>query len=203
MHNITFNNDFKKWVSEISKKYKQAQIKAAISVNSEMIKFYFELGKEIASNSFKSTYGTKFYESLSKELILNLPNIKGFSPRNLRYIESFYNLYSNEIEKMPQLVAELFSIPWGHHRYIIDKCKSVDKALFFVRKVHENNWSRDVLLNFLSTDLFDREGKAINNFELVLPNENKDLAKQITKDPYNFDFLSLTNDYNEKNLKML
>ena len=195
------NNEFKAWVSNISEKYKQAQIKAAISVNSEMLKFYFELGKEIANNSFKATYGSRFYDSLSEELVSNLSNAKGLSPRNLRYIENFYLLYSNEIKKMPQLVAELFSIPWGHHRYIIDKCKSVDKALFFVRKTHENNWSRDVLLNFISTDLYEREGKAINNFELALPDTNKDLAKQITKDPYNFDFLAITNEYNEKELK--
>ena len=195
------NEDFKTWVTSISNKYKQAQIKAAISVNSEMLKFYFELGKEISNNSFKATYGSKFYDSLSSELISNLPNVKGLSSRNLRYIESFYSLYTSAIEKMPQLVAELFSIPWGHHRYIIDKCKDVDKALFFVRKVHENNWSRDVLLNFISTDLYEREGKAINNFELALPDLNKDLAKQITKDPYNFDFLTITNEYNEKELK--
>lgn len=201
MQNNIMNVDFKKWVGEISKKYKQAQIKAAINVNTEMLKFYFELGKEIANNSFKATYGSKFYDSLSKELIFNLPNVKGLSSRNLRYIENFYNLYSDEVKKMPQLVAMLFSIPWGHHRYIIDKCKDVDKALFFVRKIHENNWSRDVLLNFISTDLYEREGKSINNFELALPDVNRDLAKQITKDPYNFDFLTITNEYNEKELK--
>lgn len=89
----------------------------------------------------------------------------------------------------------------GHHRYILDKCKDVDKALFFARKIHKNNWSRDVLLNIISTDLYEREGKVINNFELSLPDENKDLAKQITKDPYNFDFLTITNEYNEKELK--
>lgn len=144
-----------------------------------MLKFYFELGKEISNNFFKASYGSKFYDSLNKELILNLPNVKGLSPRNLRYAETFYNLYSDKVKKLPQLVAELFSIPWGHHRHIIDKCKNVDKALFFVRKVHEHNWSRDVLLNFLSTDLFEREGKAINNFELSLPDVNKDLAKQV------------------------
>lgn len=92
-------------------------------------------------------------------------------------------------------------IPRGHHRYIIDKCKNVDKALFFVRKVHENNWSKDVLLNFLSTDLYEREGKCINNFDSVLPDADKDLAKQIIKDSYNFDFLAITNKYNEKELK--
>lgn len=201
MSKIVMNNEFKAWVSNISEKYKQTQIKAAIAVNSEMLKFYFELGKEISNNSFKATYGSKFYDSLSSELISNLPNVKGLSPRNLRYIENFYLLYSDEIKKMPQLVAQLFSIPWGHHRYIIDRCKDVDKALFFVRKVHENNWSRDVLLNFISTDLYEREGKAINNFELALPDTNKELAKQIIKDPYNFDFLTITKEYNEKELK--
>lgn len=166
-----------------------------------MLKFYFELGKEIANNSFKATYGSKFYDSLSKELISNLPNIKGLSPKNLRYMEKFYNLYADNIPNFPQLVGQLFSIPWGHHRCIIDKCKDVDKALFFVRKIHENNWSRDVLLNFISTDLYEREGKAINNFELALPDVDKDLAKQIIKDPYNFDFLTITNEYNERELK--
>lgn len=201
MSNIVLSNEFKAWVSNISEKYKQAQIKAAISVNSEMLKFYFELGKEIANNSFKATYGSKFYDSLSEELVSNLPNVKGLSPKNIRYIEKFYKLYNDQVQNFPQLVGQLFSIPWGHHRYIIDKCKSVDKALFFVRKVHENNWSRDVLLNFISTDLYEREGKAITNFELALPDTNKDLAKQITKDPYNFDFLTITNEYNEKELK--
>ncbi len=166
-----------------------------------MLKFYFELGEEIANNSFKATYGSKFYDSLSKELISNLPNIKGLSPKNLRYMEKFYNLYADNIPNFPQLVGQLFSIPWGHHRCIIDKCKDVDKALFFVRKIHENNWSRDVLLNFISTDLYEREGKAINNFELALPDVDKDLAKQIIKDPYNFDFLTITNEYNERELK--
>lgn len=166
-----------------------------------MLKFYFEFGKEIANNSFKATYGSKFYDSLSKELISNLPNIKGLSPKNLRYMEKFYNLYADNIPNFPQLVGQLFSIPWGHHRCIIDKCKDFDKALFFVRKIHENNWSRDVLLNFISTDLYEREGKAINNFELALPDADKDLAKQIIKDPYNFDFLTITNEYNERELK--
>ncbi len=102
---------------------------------------------------------------------------------------------------MPQLVAQLFSIPWGHHRYIIDKCKNVDEALFFVNEVKENNWSRDVLLNFFDTNLYKREGKAITNFNEQLPDEDSDLAKQILKDPYNFDFLSIREQYDEKELK--
>ena len=96
----------------------------------------------------------------------------------------------------------IFSIPWGHHVAIIGKCRNDQpKALFYVNKVIENNWSRAVLLNFLDTDLYDRQGKAVTNFEYTLPAVQSDLAQAITKDPYNFDFLTLTEKYNEKELK--
>lgn len=101
-----------------------------------------------------------------------------------------------------QIVDELCSIPWGHHRYIIDKCKgNPGKALFYVRKTIENNWSRAVLLNWLDTDLYERQGKAITNFNKQLPVAQGDLANELTKDPYNFDFLTMTEGYNEKELK--
>lgn len=201
MPELIKSEDFKIWVADLSKKYKTAQIKAAISVNSELLKFYFYLGKEISCNSFKAVYGNSFYEVLSKELQRNLQDVSGLSPRNLRYIESFYLLYSEEITILPQLVAKLFSIPWGHHRCIIDKCKDVKKALYYVEKVLENNWSRAVLLNFLDTDLFERQGKAVTNFKNTLPEVTGDLAQELTKDPYNFNFISLTDRYKEKELK--
>ena len=95
-----------------------------------------------------------------------------------------------------------FNIPWGHNIVIIDKCKrNKDKALFFVDQVIKNGWSRGVLLNFLDTDLYERKGKAISNFSTTLPPTQSDLAREITKDPYNFNFLTLKNDYNEKELK--
>ena len=193
--------EFKNWVSEISQKYKASQIKAAIKVNSEMLGFYFDLGKEISSTSFKAEYGSKFYENLSNELTANLPDVKGFSPRNLRYIEHFYTMYKGEIEIMPQLVAKLFMIPWSHHRCIIDKCNDVKEAIFFVNKIIENNWSRSILLTFLDTDLYEREGKAITNFTTQLSKVEGGMAQQITKDPYNFNFLTITEKYNEKELK--
>ena len=127
---IGISIDFKKWVENISTKYKQSQIKAAIKVNNEMLHFYFDLGKEISNNTFKASYGSKFYDTLSKELIFRLPNVSGLSPVNLRYMERFFHLYNSQIQIFPQVVEELFSIPWGHHRYIIDKCKDVNKALF-------------------------------------------------------------------------
>lgn len=102
--------DLKKWVNSISAKYKQSQIKAAIKVNSEMLSFYFELGKEISYTSFKAEYGSKFYDNLSKELIKNLPNVTGLSPKNLRYMEKLYVLYKDKLQIFPQLVGKLFSV---------------------------------------------------------------------------------------------
>ena len=124
-------------------------------------------------------------------------------------MQKFAELYS-EISNLPQVgedfgngeVETIFAIPWGHHKLIIDKCNgNRRKALFFVNQVLQNGWSRAVLLNFLDTDLFERQGKAITNFSQTLPAIQSDLAQEITKDPYKFDFITLTQSYNEKELK--
>ncbi len=102
----------------------------------------------------------------------------------------------------PQLVDELKKIPWGHHRFIIDSCKnSPKKALFFVKKTIENSWSRSVLLTFLDTDLYEREGRAVTNFTTTLPKEQGDLARELTRDPYCFDFVEVRSDFEERELK--
>ncbi|MDR1336857.1 MAG: PDDEXK nuclease domain-containing protein, partial [Tannerella sp.] len=143
-----------------------------------------------------------FFNNLSIDLQNELPEAKGFSPRNLRYMKSFYNLYNRLFTKLPQVEAKLFTIPWGHHKYIIDRhSNNPSKAFFFVQKTVENGWSRSMLLNFLDTNLYERQGKAITNFRQALPEIKSELAQQITKDPYNFDFLSLTENYKEKELK--
>lgn len=130
----------------------------------------------------------------------------------------FYEMYPLVDENRQQLVdglmgsenrqqpvddfESIFQIPWGHHVQILGKCKSnPDKALFYVKKTLENNWSRAVLMNFLDTDLYDRQGKAITNFSVTLPDNQSELAQAITKDPYNFDFITIREKYNEKELK--
>lgn len=195
---MLIDNNFKTWVQEISKEYKRCQIKAAIKVNGELIKFYFKLGGEIANTAYKKQYGNHFYERLSHELIFNLPNVKGLSPVNVRYAERFYTLYK---KIFPQLVEEFEMVPWGHHRLIIDKCKNIDEALFFVNKIIENNWSRSLLENFLNTDLYKRSQNTITNIYKLIPEIDSDLSSEIIKDTYNFDFLSITQKYNEKELK--
>jgi predicted nuclease of restriction endonuclease-like (RecB) superfamily len=182
-------------------------MKAVVAVNSSLLQFYWNLGKDISEKNLDNKYGSQFYKQLSNDLAAQIPNVKGFSPTNLKYTKYFYELYSQQDANRPQPVDDLemqqiFSIPWGHHRFIIDKCRGNSlKALFFVQQTIEHNWSRNVLLNFLDTDLFERKGKAITNFKQQLPAPQSDLAQELTKDPYNFDFLTLSDDFKEKELE--
>ena len=203
---INTDKEYLNWIQNIVSRFRQSQIKAAVKVNSELLGFYWNLGKEIAEKETLSKWGESFYDTLSSDLCSKLPDVKCFSSKNLRYVKHFYMLYSQAIIKFPQLEGKIedaiFSIPWGHHKVIIDKFrKNPLKALFFVQKTIENNWSRALLLNFVDTDLYERSGKAITNFTSTLPSTQGELAQELTKDPYNFNFLTLDKNYNEKDLK--
>ena len=221
---------YRKWITAVSKRFRQSQLKAAVKVNGEMLRFYWGLGRDISLLSKEADYGSNFYKTISGDLKDVFPDIKSFSPTNLKYMRYFYEMYPDieirqqtadaltipeyrpqlvdgfdQTENRPQPVDDLemiFYIPWGHNRMILDKCKgNPEKALFYVKKTLENNWSRAVLMNFLDTDLYERQGKAITNFSLTLPAEQSELAQAITKDPYNFDFISIREKYDEKELK--
>ena len=123
------DKEYAQWVKSLVAKYRQSQVKAAVKVNTEVLRFYWELGKDIVERDAENQYGSRFYASLSRDLKEALQT-DGFSERNLRYMKSFYLLYNGRIGNLPQVVAELFMVPWGHHRYIIDKCTDdPDKAL--------------------------------------------------------------------------
>ena len=216
---LSSDTSYREWIQEVSKRFRQSQIRAAVKVNDEMLRFYWSLGKDISRMSENAAYGTGFYKAVSADLQDIFPNVHSFSVTNLKYMRYFYEMYpitenrqqvvddSGEVAIRQQLVDELpedtiFRIPWGHHVAIINACRhDSDKALFYVRIVLENNWSRAVLLNFLDTDLFERQGKALTNFQRLLPDPQSDLAQAMTKDPYNFDFLTLREKYDEKELK--
>lgn len=209
--------EYKKWIQELSLRYRQSQIKASIRVNSEMLRFYWSLGKDITERQFDNKYGTHFYENLSRDLVVALNIKKGLAPTSLRYTKYFYQLYSPLFENRRQPADDLreaiyrqpaeeldllFCVPWTHHQKIIDKVQGdSQKALFFVRKTWENQWGRGMLVNFLDTDLYEREGKALSNFSIALPAVESDFAQQLIKDPYHFEFLQLNEKYSEKELK--
>lgn len=216
--NITIiDPQYKSWVQELVLRYRQSQIKAAVKVNQEALMFYWSLGRDIVSLRAESKWGCKLLKNLSEDLKKALPDVGCFSETNLLYMKNFYLLYQpitpqfeeqiNEIHQITpqvgeQFVVNIFSIPWGHHKLLIDKYKQQpEKALFYVRKTIENGWSRAMLLNFIDTDLYERDSKALNNFQHTLPAPMSDLAKEITKDPYNFAFAGITGEYNERLLK--
>lgn len=203
---LSQNKGYRSWVKELKQRYLSARLKASIDANRTLLEYYWSLGRDIAEKQYANTYGSGFYKMLSHDLRSGMPGEKGFSETNLKYMYYFYQLYSRLIENRPQsaddFMREICSIPWDHQRRIIDRCKGdVKKALFFVRKVIENGWGRDMLLNFLSTDLYERHAKAITNFSKTLPALQSDLAQQVTKDPYVFNFFEMTEDYNERELE--
>jgi predicted nuclease of restriction endonuclease-like (RecB) superfamily len=209
---IRIDKDYIEWLKHVKKRFKNTQIKASIKVNDELLRFYWSIGKDIVNMQAESKWGGAFFETLSEDLKKMFPGAKGFSTTNLRYMKRYYNLFGEilpqlgaelpEATNLPQVGAEIYAIPWGHIKLIVDKCKDEpEKAMFFVDEVIKNNWSRAVLLNFLDTNLYERQGKAISNFQTTLPAYTGDLAQEITKDPYNFDFIALNRDYNEKELK--
>ena len=205
---IIDSTEYKTWIKELKNRYRRAQIKASVAVNAELLEYYFQLGEDIEKKSFANKYGSSFFDKLSEDLKIELQESHGFSPVNLRYAHRFYLLYNPILQQLVEdsdkkgFVDSLKNVPWGHHQRIMDKCKrDSNKAAFYVRKTIENHWSRNVLLNFLDTDLYEREGKAVTNFLTLLPAVQGDLAQQMTKDPYSFDFLAMREKYEEKELK--
>ena len=212
MTELTKDKNYIEWVKKLKQKFRQCQLKAVVKVNSELLNFYWELGKEIVEKQKETKWGSKFLERLSKDLMAEFPNVKGFSLRNLKYIRQWYlfwKLFENgqqpvaqmEDTKVQQAVALITQIPWGHNLVIISKCKDTKEALFYVRKTIENGWSRSVLTHQIESGLYERTGKAITNFDIALPKPQSDLAKETIKDPYCFDFLTLRDDYTEKELE--
>lgn len=200
------DKNYIQWIKALSSRYRNSQIKAALKVNEEMLRFYWELGRDIVTLKAESRWGSGFMKRLSRDLKDLNSEATCFSQTNLLYMKNFYYLYQSYAEITPQveeqIKSDLFSIPWGHHRFIIDKCKNnPQKALFFVHQTIVNGWSRNMLFNYLHTDLYERQGKALTNFERTLPAETSDLAQELTKDPYDFAFTGITGRYNERLLK--
>lgn len=200
------DQDYSLWIQDLSKRYRRSQVKAAIKVNTEMLKFYWSLGKDIVAMKAENRWGNKFFTNLSRDLKELNPVATCFSKTNLLYMKNFYLLSQEMFEFAPQLVEQIkrdmFSIPWGHYRYLIDKfSKEPERALFYIHQTVENGWSRDILLNFIDSHLYERQSKALTNFKHTLPDDMSDLAQELTKDPYDFAFTGITGRYNERVLK--
>ena len=200
------SQEYKIWLESLKNKFRSSQIKASIKVNTTLLEFYWDLGGQIVQKQEEHKRRSGFLEKLSHDLSAEFPDVKGFSYRNIRFIRQWYIFWQQDAAKIEnenwqQLVAILFQVPWGHHQIILNKIKNIDEAIYYVQNTMLNGISRSVLVHQIESNLYEREGKAITNFENTLPPIQSDLAKEITKDPYIFDFVTLTQDYQEKELE--
>lgn len=185
----------------IKNKIRHVQLKAVVTVNQELLKFYWDLGNIITAKQEKTSWGDGLINQLSHDLKKEFPDMKGFSSSNLKYIKQWFQFYSCHLSISQQAVDQIMQIPWGHNIAIISKCKDINEAIYYVYNTAQYSWSRSVLVHQIESRLYHRDGKSVNNFATKLPTPQSDLAVQTLKDPYVFDFLSMTKDYTERELE--
>lgn len=225
-----YDRDYKNWLVDLKSKIRSSQIKAAVTVNSALIAFYWDLGKMISEK--ENTWGSKLIEQVAKDLKDEFPEMKGLSRTNLSYAKQFYLFYYQpeigqqavaKLDKPTSIVQQVVGqisqqaddqlpsikiiqqavgqIPWGHNILIFSKSKSLTEANFYIAETIENGWGRETLAVQIKSQLFQRQGKSITNFSKTLPEPLSDLAQQSLKDPYVFDFLTLTKPFHEKDIE--
>lgn len=199
---IIHDGEYKQWIADLKAKVKQSQLKAALAVNQQLLMFYWDMGNQIIEKQKNTIWGSGFLKQLSRDLMAEFPDMKGFSERNIKYIRQWVTFWSSEDQFGLQAVAQLTQIPWGHNQVIIAQCQTAEEGLYYVKNTIEYGWSRSVLTHQIESKLWQREGKALSNFSKALPSPQSDLAHQTLKDPYVFDFLRLAKDYDEKELEL-
>jgi predicted nuclease of restriction endonuclease-like (RecB) superfamily len=185
---------------ELKEKIKTAQIKAALSVNSEMICLYWEIGKTILEQQEKQGWGANIINQLSKDLQKSFPEMKGFSSRNLSYMKKLAEIYP-DFTFLQQVVAKL---PWGQNIVLLDKISTKEERIWYIQKTIKNGWSRNVLVHQIESQLYERQAFQDNkttNFLTVLPSPASDLAQDMLKDPYKFDFLGIGEESQEREIE--
>ncbi|KAF3888612.1 MULTISPECIES: PDDEXK nuclease domain-containing protein [Nostocales] len=210
--NLQLPANYGEALKSIKARIHSTQIQAAVAVNKELIALYWDIGQEIISRQESEGWGTAVIERLAKDLQKSFPGVKGFSARNIWRIRAFYLAYTLDVKSvvdvipgvdgiiLPQAVAE---IPWGHNILLLEKVKDLKARFWYVHKTLEHGWSRSVLWHHIDTKLYERqfEAEKTTNFNFTLPSPQSDLARELLKDPYNFDFLTLAKDAQERDLE--
>lgn len=225
------DQNYLQWISEVKSRFRSAQAKAAVRVNTAMLEFYWSIGRDLVALKAEEKWGAGVVKQFSLDMRQAFPDETGFSLSNVKYMKRWYAFYFNALEKSQQAVdllddvenhhaddfllkeksqhvvdqidfpEDFGKIPWGQHIQIISKATSLDEALFYIQQTIEENWSRSMLEDKMKANLYGRQGKAITNFDQKLPSEQCQIAKDILKDPYNFEFLTMRERYEEKELE--
>src|SRR5437764_7935956 len=189
--------EYKSFLRDLRERIRSAQVRAALAVNGELVMLYWQIGRAVLERQRRHGWGAKVSGRLSAGLRRAFPEMKGFSPRNLKYMRAFAEAYSDE-QFVQQVVAQ---IPWGHNVRILDALSEPAEREFYARQTIEHGWSRNVLIHQIESGLYERQGKALTNFERTLPAPQSELAGQLLKDPYAFDFLTIGEDALERDLE--
>lgn len=202
--------NYLEFLAEIKERIRTAQVRAMLAANRELIALYWDIGKAIVERQKTEGWGRAVVERLAADLQAEFPGIAGFSPLNVWRMRAFYLAWSEESENLSQAVTEserqklaqlVTGIPWGHNIILIQKIKDPRVRIWYALKIIEHGWSRAVLTAQIESRLHEREGKALTNFNITLLQPQSDLAQQALKDPYIFDFLTLTVDDQERELE--
>jgi predicted nuclease of restriction endonuclease-like (RecB) superfamily len=207
------DKDYGKVLQLLKEKIRQARLRAARNVNKQLLLLYHEIGSAILEQEKTGGWGAKVIDTLARDLKIEFPDMTGLSKRNLRYMKEFSAAYpilqppaaklqetENQVIVFVQPVVA--QIPWTHHTLILDKLKTERERLFYIQKTAENGWSKSVLVLQIESGLYQRQGKAINNFSNTLPVYESDLAGEMFKSPYIFEFLNLSEEAKEKELEL-
>jgi len=184
-------------LQDLKERIRSARLKASLAVNCELVMLYWSIGRDIVEKQRVEHWGTNMVDRLSKDLSREFPDYKGFSRRNVLYMRLFAESYPNE-RFVQQAAAQ---IPWTHNCIILDKVKSRAQREWYIHQTIENGWSRNVLIFQIERCLYEHQGKALTNFSSTLPEPDSDLAQQLTKDSYTFDFLSVESKMRERQLE--
>ena len=235
-HDITLDREYVLWISDIKHRFRNAQIKAAVKVQSEQLLFNWQLGRDLVERKAEKAWGSGIVEQLSLDLQAEFPEAKGFSARNLWFMKQWYSFYSSDREtkglfselnqrmdtgsfKLKQVASEIHEqklnqaasemlfpsvfafVPWMHHVLIVQKCKTIREALFYIQRTVEEGLSRNALDTCIRADLYHTVGTALTNFEQQLPTPQGELARELLKGNYDLGFVALPEEYNEEALE--
>lgn len=184
------------FLNQIKSDIQQTQLRAALSVTQDLTNLYWRIGKGLSEKVIEEGWGAKTIERISKDISSSFPEASGFSYRNLYFMRQFAEGYPDGISE-----TAVSQIPWGHNILLLQRVDTLPKRLWYAQQTIENGWSRDMLATWIESDLYSRQGRAINNFKKTLPELQSDLAEQTLKDPYNFSFLALDKKYRELELE--
>ncbi|MEO8288909.1 MAG: PDDEXK nuclease domain-containing protein [Chloroflexota bacterium] len=187
---------YQEFLGAVKQRIQQAQVRAALAVNRELVLLYWGIGRDILDRQVREGWGGKVIERLAGDLRRAFPSMRGLSRSNLHYMRAFAEAYPDEA-----IVHQLGGqIPWRHNVYLLDSVKDAIEREWYIRKTIENGWSRSVLMHQVEGDLFHRQGKAPSNFTITLPAPDSGIVQDMLKDPYNFDFLTLSDHMAERDV---